>query len=134
MKQESNYDKVHELNIKALCSLVHHLAKAKGWHPKKYTAKDRERLIMTTVANVHGEVSELWEAFRKGELNEPCDKSGKMIELNLVPLTCAEEELADIVIRVMDTSEALGINLGRAIMVKHRYNSTRAFRHGNKKA
>ena len=45
------------------------------------------------VANLHGEVSEFWEAYRRGTLKNPCDKKG-------LDLTCAEEELADIIIRL----------------------------------
>lgn len=82
--------------------------------------------VAAMVANLHGEVSELWEAYRKNRLHEPCDKP--------IELTCAEEELADIVIRVFDTAEQLGIDIQRAIEVKHQYNTTRPWRHGGKVA
>jgi NTP pyrophosphatase (non-canonical NTP hydrolase) len=78
----------------------------------------------TFIANLHGEVSELWDASMAGRLNTQCDKP--------VSLTCAEEELADIVIRVMDTAKSLGVNLGRAIQIKSEYNRTRPFMHGKK--
>lgn len=77
-------------------------------------------------ANLHGEVSELWEAFRKGTLKKKCDKP--------IPLTCAAEELADIIIRAMDTAVTLGIDIGEAIAGKDHYNQTRPFKHGGKKA
>ena len=76
-------------------------------------------------ANLHSEVSELWEAYRKRQLFEVCDKGG---------LTCAEEELADIVIRAMDTAVVLGVDLGEAIARKSEYNRTRPFRNGGKAA
>ena len=79
------------------------------------------------VANLHGETSELWEAYRKGHLHDKCDKPG-------CDLTCAEEELADIVIRAMDTAVQLGISLGRAVLDKAEYNKTRSYQHGGKKA
>jgi len=79
------------------------------------------------IANLHGEVSELWEAYRKGHLHDKCDKPG-------CNLTCAEEELADIGIRLMDTSVQLGVSLGRAMQAKAAYNKTRSYRHGGKKA
>lgn len=41
-------------------------------------------------------------------------------------------ELADIVIRVMQLSEALGLPLQEAIELKLTYNHTRPFRHGKK--
>jgi NTP pyrophosphatase (non-canonical NTP hydrolase) len=78
--------------------------------------------IAEFIANLHEETSELWSAARKGELYKQCDKP--------VPLTCAAEELADIVIRAMDTSVGMGIDLGTAIATKHRYNQTRIRMHG----
>lgn len=75
-------------------------------------------------SNLHGEVSELWEATRHGTLRAPCNKG--------IPLTNAEEELADIVIRAMDTAVTLGIDLGRAIQIKSGYNESREFMHGKK--
>jgi NTP pyrophosphatase (non-canonical NTP hydrolase) len=75
------------------------------------------------VANLHGEVSELWEATRKGKLNVPCDKPG-------CELTCAEEELADLAIRTMDCAVVLGVDLGAAIRKKAEYNQGRPFMHG----
>lgn len=77
-------------------------------------------------ANLHGEVSELWEAHRRNVLNQPCDKNAE--------LTCLEEELADIVIRVLDMAGALGVDLDGAVAEKMRYNATRGYRHGGKVA
>lgn len=74
------------------------------------------------VANLHGEVSELWECVRKGTLDEECDKH--------CGLTNAEEELADIMIRAMDTAVTLGIRIGDAIAKKAAYNKTRPHMHG----
>lgn len=42
-------------------------------------------------------------------------------------------ELADTVIRVLDTCEAYGIDLGFEIRRKMEYNETRAFRHGGRR-
>lgn len=78
-------------------------------------------------ANLHAEVSELWEAHRNHKLLSPCDK----LETGL---TCAEEEFADIVIRVMDSAVSLGIDIGKAIQAKAAYNRTRSHRHGGKAA
>ena len=77
-------------------------------------------------ANLHGEVSELWEAHRKGLLHAGCDKP--------IMLNCLEEELADIVIRCLDMAGALSVNLDRAVAEKMRYNATRSYRHGGKVA
>jgi NTP pyrophosphatase (non-canonical NTP hydrolase) len=88
----------------------------------------------TWCMNLHTEVSELWESYRNGELFLPCDKADKMIQLGLKPLTNAEEELADIVIRAFDTAEALGIDIEAAVSAKHDYNMSRPLKHGGKLA
>ena len=84
--------------------------------------------------NLHGEVSELYEAIQSRTLYQPCDKAKKMEDAGLEPLTCAEEELADVIIRALDTAKAMGIDIGRAVQVKSAFNETRPFRHGGKKA
>jgi NTP pyrophosphatase (non-canonical NTP hydrolase) len=76
------------------------------------------------ISNLHSEASELWEAARKGRLFKDCDKTRE--------LSCAAEELADIVIRAMDTAYALGIGIGDAIAIKSAYNKTREHMHGKK--
>jgi len=114
----------YELLLNRLRDSLHNVARDHGWHDDAYTP---EQFLALQVPNIHGEVSELWEALRRGELNKPCDKSG-------CDLSCQEEELADIVIRVFDICGRLNINIGRAILEKSRYNETRPYRHGNKKA
>ena len=102
---------------------VYALAKEKGWHQSDPVERIPHMLI-----NINGEVAEAWEEFRanKGpteiyfhEGNKPCG----------MPI-----ELADVLIRVLDTAEALGIDLEEAMEIKHNYNATRPYRHGGKKA
>lgn len=95
----------------------------KGFHDQEGGTPVAEMLI-----NIAGEACELWEAYRKKELDKPCDKASKMSE----PLTCAEEEVADLLIRVMDLCAELKIDLGRAVFVKSEFNKTRSHRHGGK--
>lgn len=84
--------------------------------------------------NIHGEVSELWEAYRRSALAELCDKADKMELLGLEPLTNEEEELADTIIRALDYAKRRNLNIGKAVAVKHAYNVTRPYRHGGKAA
>lgn len=86
------------------------------------------------VANIHGEVSELWEALRRQQLDKPCDKAEKMREHGIPELTCVEEELADIVIRALDTARDMGVDIARAVEAKDAYNQTRDYRNGGKVA
>jgi NTP pyrophosphatase (non-canonical NTP hydrolase) len=88
----------------------------------------------TYTANQHGEASEFWEAFRAGKLDQPCDKAEKMAALGLPMLTAAEEEIADELIRVLDKAESHGVNVAKAVAVKHLYNTSRPHLHGNKMA
>ena len=85
-------------------------------------------------SNQHGESSEFWEAARKGALDKPCDKAEKMKEKGLPPLTCAEEEIADEMIRVLDKAKEFKVNVAKAVAVKAAYNSGRPFQHGGKLA
>ena len=73
---------------------------------------------------IHGEVSEVMEHYRKGTAAEP---SAKIPEF-----TNEEEELADIVLRILDLAGHRGVRLVDAMEAKHAYNLTRPFKHGRK--
>ena len=98
------------------------IAKEHGFHDGDEVGKVSLDRVAKFCANLHGEVSELWEAARKGHLFDKCDK--------YCALTCAEEELADIVIRAFDTAHTLGLDIGRAIALKSVYNEKRPHMHG----
>lgn len=117
--------------LTAVAQTVHQLARSKGW----YDSQENElQFITRTVANIHGEVSELWEAARNNKLHDLCDKSEQMELANIDPLLCVEEELADIIIRAFDSACRIGVDIGAAIQQKHKFNATRPHRHGGKLA
>lgn len=118
-------------SITAWARKVYELACEKGWHDEK---RPRGEELAIHLMNLHSEVSECWEAYRAGRLDQPCDKAERMREMGLRPLTCLEEELADIVIRVMDDAVALDVDLEAAMEAKHAYNASRSRRHGGKLA
>lgn len=107
-------------SLNALAAELHNTAKSKGWW-------DKPRDMGELLTNLHGEVSELWEAYRRGTLNNRCDKPG-------CDLTQAEEEIADILIRTLDLAASLGIDVGKAVLTKHAFNLTRPYRHGGLRA
>lgn len=109
--------------LNELAAELHAIAASKGWHDPPPSMSD-------FAANIHGEVSELFEAYRADGLAWPCDKAEKMSE----PLTCLEEEVADILIRTLDMAAALGVDVDRAVRVKTAFNRGRGYRHGNKVA
>ena len=119
--------------IREWCKAAYENSAAKGFHEGEARLTPRERIAVYLI-NIGGEVSEAWEAYRAGTLHSPCDKADKMGAMGLHPLTCLEEELADIVIRAFDTAEAYGLDLQRAIETKHAYNQTRAPKRGGKLA
>lgn len=102
--------------VNAMCKTVYENASAHGWWDQ-----DRNRGEM--IALMHSELSEALEAIRTG--NPPCPKDPSMSTL--------EEEMADVVIRVMDFCYAEKIDLGRAIQRKHAVNMKRPYKHGGKK-
>jgi len=108
-----------------LSEMIYENAANKGFHDADHSRSAVDNYAIWT-ANLHGEISELWEAARRGELTKSCDKD--------IGLTCEEEELADILIRVLDTAHARGIDIGRAVLTKHEYNTTRSHKHGGKLA
>lgn len=114
-----------------IAEAVHRLAWEKGWHDDE---ESEDHFVERMCNNFHNEISELHESWRNNKLHEPCDKANKMIELGIEPLTCLEEESADIIIRVLDACMKLGVDIQSAIERKHKYNKTRSLRHGNKKS
>lgn len=118
-------------NLLDIANQVHDLAWVKGWHSKR---EKEDRFVERSCNNLHDEVSELHEAWRENRLHDYCDKHDAMKAAGLVPLTCLEEELADIIIRALDIALRLDVNIVYAINQKHRFNMTRPRRHGGKRS
>ncbi|WP_430508365.1 MazG nucleotide pyrophosphohydrolase domain-containing protein [Rossellomorea marisflavi] len=95
------------MNINDLCTEAYNTAKSKGWH-------DEKRETGTLLALIHSEVSEALEADRKGDQEN------------------FEEELADVVIRILDLCGSREIDLEEAIYKKMEKNKGRTYKHGGK--
>ena len=106
-------------DIDELANAVHDNAVRHGFHPETETP---QQFIANQCNNLHGEVTELWDAWRAGKQDEQCDKD--------IGFTCTEEELADLVIRALDLSRRLSVDIVYVVNVKHEYNKTRPLKHG----
>lgn len=95
--------------FEAVTDEVHQIAVEHGWH-------DSPVPLPVQLALIHSEVSECLEADRKHEGDER-----------------VAEELADVVIRAMDTAAAHKLDLAGALFAKMGNNRNREFRHGNRK-
>ena len=117
--------------LKEISEEVHNLAWKKGWHSPE---ESEDSFVERACNNLHDEVSELHEAWRDNHLHDLCDKSALMEEYGIRPLTCIEEEFADIIIRVLDNCMKLGVDIQSAVERKHVFNMTRPYRHGGKRS
>ena len=96
---------------------IHKTAIEKGWW-------DEPRGAPECLCLMHSELSEALEAYRLGN---PMSKK-------IAPFSQIEEELADVIIRILDYAEHHSFEIEKALVAKMAYNTTRPHRHGGKKA
>lgn len=118
---QSYIDSVNEQNLisylSAFGDAVHANAREKGWWEKP-------REFPELVALMHSELSEALEAYRAGD--PPDDKIPEFSGMTA--------ELGDCIIRILDFCHAKGLPIEEALIAKHKFNKTREYRHGGKKA
>src|SRR4030042_1292013 len=84
--------------------------------------------IPEKIALCHSELSEALECYRNGSIrgvsfvNETVHGKPEGFAI----------ELADAIIRILDLSEAVGLDIQSAMEIKMKYNETRTYRHGGK--
>ena len=98
---------------RTIAQQAHDNAQAKGFWEK-------ERNLPAALADIHGEVSEILDALKHGD-----PVSDKIPAFN-----CAEEEAADVILRVMDLAEGMGWRVAEALVAKMQFNEGRERLHG----
>lgn len=116
---------------------VNRTAHDKGWYKHPETGEETERNFGEVIALMHSELSEALEEWRVSTppMYWHDDDGNETTEYRQLskPEGWAVE-LADCVIRIMDTCAEAGVSLEQAIRVKSEYNRTRPYRHGGKRA
>jgi NTP pyrophosphatase (non-canonical NTP hydrolase) len=94
--------------------------------------------FQTAIANLHGEVSEAWEAWRKWGLDDAtadAGMAGGVVDYSAPPKPeGVGSEFADIFIRLLDNCATYGVDLRAEYERKVAYNRTRPVKHGGKRA
>ena len=124
------------MNLNELTKEIHANAVAHGWW-------DEPQPFPVIAALIHSEISEALEEWRYGRpLLWYEKKSEATLYADENPCIKAElhkpqglaVELADAIIRVLDYCGYAGIDIEKAIRLKHEYNKGRPYRHGGKRA
>ena len=113
-KTATELSQVDKVNLTEFAKEVHNYNKEKGFW-------ETPREIPELIALMHSELSEALEAHRKDLMDD-----------KLTHRSGVEVELADCIIRILDTCGAFGLDIHGAMMEKIAYNKTRPHKHGKK--
>lgn len=103
------------IGLLAAQDLAHGTARTAGWYRDPATGEDVQRNFGEVVALMHSELSEALEAHRKNLMDD-----------KLPHRPGIEVEFADVIIRILDTAAALGLDVPGALIEKNRLNQARA--------
>ena len=101
--------------VNKIAETIHKSCVDAGWYSDIKTGERIDRNFGEVIALMHSELSEALEGYRKNLMDDHLPKR-KMVEV----------ELADTIIRILDTAHYMGLDVGGAIKEKFAYNQTRA--------
>lgn len=110
------------MEFREMQELAHSTAQEKGWW-------DTPRSIPEQIALMHSELSEALEEYRanhKPSTIRRRESDGKPEGFGI--------ELADCIIRILDTAEYYKLDMEHMLNIKLEFNKSRPFRHGDKRA
>jgi len=128
---QNNFLGKNQTGLNDMAKEIHALAILKGWW-------ENPPSFLEVVALCHSELSEAVEEYRNHkptayfvevngfEVSDLNDWHGEKLE-------GIATELADCIIRILDYCAYAGIDIDKIIRLKHEYNKTRPYRHGNKR-
>jgi len=102
-------------DLDTMARAIREIGQANGWELVNEEHWESTRKIPTVLALIHSEVSEALEAFRR-------ENGGEFLE-----------ELADVVIRVLDCAGGFTDDFTEIVCQKIAKNATRGYRHGGRK-
>lgn len=113
--------------FKAMQAEIREVNTANGWHD------GAERPFGDDIALLHTEVSEMYEAFRQWGLEDATSDGAARGTGQLPKPEGVGSEAADVLIRLLDTCDRNGIDLGAEYERKLAHNRTRGYRHGGRR-
>lgn len=120
------------MTIQRIKEVAHKIAKEKGfWESDNFNVSEKLMLIVS-------EVAEAQEADRKGhhvDIGNYVEKTGGFFEPKFFEQEVKNsfgDELADVIIRVLDLCAKMEVDIETHILLKLKYNKTRPFKHGKK--